>query len=529
MEIQAERQADVVIIGGGITGAAIARALSRFTLETVLVERAGELAAGQSKVTLGNIYTGLNMVGSMVLKSVLLAPGTPLKGLYKPATLLERWSEQGFKDWPPVLDELGVRYNYQPLLIVAITEDQIKDLRKYVTLGRAIGGIFADFREMNRQEILDLEPNVNKNIVCGLYAADHIIDIFPPQVVLALAENASRNGTKILLDAEVTGVAQEGDYQVVETTRGRIRTRFIVNAAGGWADRIADMGGGRDWSLQFKKTLLMILDRRLRGVLKGMVRLPNKPGLLQVVQRRDDNILIECGTYDATDRPDDTGTLREDVDKAMAMAKMIVPPLSERDIISTFTGVRVFNTRDVEDHIVEFSPGNPRFLNVVIRLPGIIGALPMSRQVVRMLADAGLEMNKKVTFNPSRSAIPRVRQLSQGQRNALIAHDPRYGHVMCRCETVTEGEIEEAIRRGAATLDGVKFRTRAMMGTCQGNFCGPGIASFLSRALGQPLDRITKKGSESGYVSGKGRKRREIAEPVGRNGQSAASRQGNPF
>jgi glycerol-3-phosphate dehydrogenase len=522
MEIQAERKADVVIIGGGITGAAIARELSRYTVETVLVERAGELAAGQSKVTLGNIYTGLNMVGSMVLKSILLAPGTPLKELYKPATLLERWSEQGFKDWPPVLDELGVRYNYEPLLIIAITEDQVEDLRKYVTLGRAIGGIFADFREVSRQEILDLEPNVNKDIVRGLYAADHIIDVFPPEVVLALAENASRNGVKILLDAEVTSVAQEGDYQVVGTTRGRIRTHFIVNAAGGWADRIADMGGGRDWGLQFRKTLLMILDRRLKGVLRGMVRLPNKPGLLQVVQRRDDNLLIECGTYDATDRPDDTGTIREDVDKAMAMAKIIVPSLSERDIISTFTGVRVFNTRDVEDHIVEFSPANPRFLNVVIRLPGVIGALPMSRHVVRMLADAGLELNKKVTFNPSRSAIPRVRQLSQDQRNALIAHDPRYGHVMCRCETVTEGEIVEAIKRGATTLDGVKFRTRAMMGTCQGNFCGPGIALVLSRALGQPLDRITKKGSESGYVSRKARGRREIEEPLGGAGQTAA-------
>jgi len=139
MEIQGDRQADVVIIGGGITGAAIARELSRYAVEAILVERAGELAAGQSKVTLGNIYAGLNMVGSMVLKSVLLAPGTPLKELYKPATLLERWSEQGFKEWPPVLEELAVRYNYEPLLIVAITEDQVEDLRKYVMLGRAIG------------------------------------------------------------------------------------------------------------------------------------------------------------------------------------------------------------------------------------------------------------------------------------------------------------------------------------------------------------------------------------------------------
>jgi len=505
MENQAEREADVVVIGGGITGAAIARELSRYRVETVLVERGGELAAGQSKVTLGNIYTGLNMVGSMVLKSVLLDPATPLTELYMPTTMLERWSEEGFSDWPPVLDELDVKYNYEPLLIVAITEDQVEDLRKYMTLGRAIGGIFADFREVSRQEVLDLEPNVNKEVVCGLYAADHIIDIFPPEVVLALAENACQNGLKILLDAEVKGVVQEKAYQVVQTTRGRIKTRFIVNAAGGWADRIADMGGCRDWGLQFKKTLLMILDRRLRGVLRGMVRLPNKPGLLQVVQRRDDNLLIECGTYDPTDRPDDTGTLREDVDKAMSMAKVIVPDLSERDIISTFTGVRVFNTRDVEDHIVEFSPDNPCFLNVVIRLPGFIGALPMARHVVRILGHAGLQLNEKASFHPARSAIPRVRQLSQDLRKTLVAQNPGYGNVICRCETVTEGEILEAVKRGAVTLDGVKFRTRAMMGTCQGNFCGPRLASTLSKAMGQPLEGITKKGSESEYVSLKNR------------------------
>jgi glycerol-3-phosphate dehydrogenase len=127
----------------------------------------------------------------------------------------------------------------------------------------------------------------------------------------------------------------------------------------------------------------------------------------------------------------------------------------------------------------------------------------MSRHVVRMLADAGLKLNEKVPFTASRRAIPRVRHLSEDQHEALIGQDPRYGHVICRCETVTEGEILEAVKRGAATLDGVKFRTRATMGTCQGNFCSPRIASVLSKALGQPFDCITKKGSESEYVSPK--------------------------
>jgi glycerol-3-phosphate dehydrogenase len=136
----------------------------------------------------------------------------------------------------------------------------------------------------------------------------------------------------------------------------------------------------------------------------------------------------------------------------------------------------------------------------VIRLPGIIGALPMSRHVVGMLGGAGLELTIKTDFNPYRKAIPKFRSLSNEEKNRLIAKDQRYGRVICRCETVTEGEIAEAIRRGAKTLDGVKFRTRASMGRCQGNFCGPKIADILAREFGHSLQSITKKGENSNYA-----------------------------
>lgn len=493
--------ADVVIIGGGITGAAIARELAKYKVEVILIEKGGELCAGQSKVTLGNIYTGLNMVGSMVLKSVMLPPGTPLTDLYSPKKLLTKWSEQGFNEWGSVLKELDIKHRYEPLLILAKEKDQIEDLKKYIVLGKSIGGIYADFKEIDREEILALEPNVNKGVVTGLYAENHLIDIFPPEVVIAMVENASQNGVRVMLDAEVTSVRRKGDCQVVQTAKGTVLTRFIINAGGLWADKIADMAGGRDWDLQFNKTQLIILDKVSRKLLNSMIRWPNKPGLLQVVQARDENILIECGRYDPTDNRYDMGTNLEAVKSAMAMAKSLVPGLSEKDIISSFTGVRSFNTRNVEDHLVEFSSNNPRFLNVVIRLPGIIGALPMARYVVKMLADAGLELVTKAGFNPYREGVPRVRDLSNAGRNDLISKDRRFGHVICRCETVTEGEIVEAIKRGAVTLDGIKFRTRAGMGTCQSNFCSARVGAILARELHKPLESITKKGRGSDYVS----------------------------
>jgi len=209
MNTQKVKEADVVIIGAGITGTAIARELSRYDVEAVLVEKGGEIAYGASKVTLGQIYTGLNMVGSMVLKSVVLPPGTPLtaSALHDPTKMMTKWCDEGFKDWDQGgFDELDVRHRYIPLLVLAKDEDQIKDIETYVRLGESIGGIYADFKRLDRQAILALEPNVNPGVVTGLYAENHLIDIFPQELVIALSENAVQNGVKLCINSEITGI-----------------------------------------------------------------------------------------------------------------------------------------------------------------------------------------------------------------------------------------------------------------------------------------------------------------------------------
>lgn len=489
---------DVLIIGGGITGVAIARELSRYRLRTALVEKGGELCAGQTKGSLGNIYTGLNLVGSMILKSILLPPGTPLTELYHPHSLHMKWCEEGFKEWESVLNELDIKHTYVPLTIIAKDEDQIKNLKKIRDLGRQLGGRYVDFEQIGREEILRREPNVNPGVMTALFASRHVIDIFPPEVAIALAENAVENGCKVLLNTEVTGISQSGPHQILQTSRGSIKTDFIVNAACGWGDQICDMAGsGRNWGLQYRKTVMVILDTRCKGLVNGMVRFPNVPGRLDLVQRREDNILIECGTYNPTDRPDDTYTIREDVIKSIEVAKTIVPSISEKDIVNTFTGVRVFNTRNVEDHIVEFHPSNKKFLNVIIRLPGIIGALPMARYVVGMLEEAGCALSKKDDFNPYRKAIPKFRDLDDEVRNGLIKKNPMYGHVVCRCETVTEGQIIEAMRRGGKTEEGIRMRTRAGMGRCKGGFCGPRVVRILARELNIPVTEVRKRSLDS--------------------------------
>jgi glycerol-3-phosphate dehydrogenase len=299
------------------------------------------------------------------------------------------------------------------------------------------------------------------------------------------------------LNSKVTGVMSNGDYQSIETSMGSIKTKFIVNAAGKYADKVADMGGARDWDLQFLRTQIIMIDRREKGLVNTVLNFPATPGVIEVVMPRDDSIMVQCGTYDSTTDREDIGTSREGFLKGMSIAKRMVPAISEKDIIRSFVGVRAFNTRDLEDHIVEFSKKNPKFLNVAIRLPGLIGAPPMARHVVKMLSDAGLDLSRKPDFNPHRKAISRFKDLSPSERSEIIAHDERYGKIICGCEMITEGEIVEAIKRGARTKDGIKMRTRAGMGRCQSNFCGPRIIDILSRELNVPATEVRKNTVDS--------------------------------
>jgi glycerol-3-phosphate dehydrogenase len=497
---QKQLESEVVIIGGGMTGAAIARELSRYKVDTVLLEQGGELCAGQTKATQGVIYTGLIMLMSMLIKTAI-APGVPP---YDPNSMKMKWCEEGFsKDWPRWFKELDINHRDVPALVIAKQdEEQLKNLKTMQELGASIGGVYNDFRQLDREEILAIEPNITPEVITGLYAEGHCVDIFPPEATIALAENAVQNGVRIMLDTEVTGVDRDGGYQIVQTTKGPIKTNFIVNAAGKYVDKVADMGGPRDWGLQFNKTQIMMLDRRVKGLIKSNINFPAKPGVVYIISPRDENIMVECGIYDITNGPEDIANYREGYKMGMSMGRELVPSLSEADIIRSYVGVRLFHTRkrDIEDHIVEFSSTNPRFLNVVIRLPGFISAPPMARHVVSMLADAGLKLVSKPDFNPYRKAIPRFRDLSNEERSKLIAQDPRYGHVVCRCETVTEGEIVEAIKRGARTEEGVKMRTRAGMGRCQGGFCSPRVIDILARELNIPVTQVTKRSSDSPFL-----------------------------
>ena len=342
------------------------------------------------------------------------------------------------------------------------------------------------------------EPNVTEKVICAIADSPSDAVMYPWEYCMALAENAKENGIRIMTGAEVQAIRPSNGGFVVDTVRGRVRAEYIVNVAGAYADKVAQMAGVCDFGLSYMKGQTEILDKRLEGLVNNSITITPQPGKGGMIGwLPSGNISLGFVEYTPTTDCEDTFTKREWTTENIATARELVPDITERDVIKSFTGVRVFNTRDVEDHIIEATKKYPNFINAAIRLPGLAASPAIAEYVVDLLSNQGLALVSKADFNPYRTGIPKVSELPDEQRRKMIAQDSRYGHVVCRCEEVSEGEIVEAIRRGARTVAGVKYRTRAGMGRCQGGFCGPRVVEILARELDIPMTEITQKGGVS--------------------------------
>ena len=481
-------EVNVAIIGGGVVGAAIARELSQYEIDTVLIEK-HELSDGQTRGTLGLVYTGLLMLGSMLLKSGL-APGYPL---YEKESLRWKLLEKGYYMWPQKFMELDIDYQIVRHLVIATNEDESKQLEAIHERAIDSSPMYMDHRYIEPDEIFEIEPTMTRKVIRGLVDENKSMRAFPPEMVFAFSENAQQNGVRIIEDAEVVGITHKGGAQIIHTKRGDIKANFIVNAAGRHADEVARMGGYCNWNVFLAQCPLIILDKSLPRI-NTVFMPPLTPMVLTILSpTTEGNTLLDIGVYKKTDDKNDLGTTRQTIAYALKEAERVCPHIKPQSVIRAFGGLRAFNDRDLEENIIEFPPDNPRFLNCAIRLPGMSQAPAVAEYVINLLGNAGLELVKKDDFNPYRKRIPTFRDLSDFYRRQLIKKDPRYGHVVCRCETVTEGEICEAIKRGAHSVDSVKLRCRAGMGRCQGGFCGPRVVSILARELGIPVEKVRQK------------------------------------
>lgn len=465
---------DVAIVGGGVTGCAIAHELSRYRLRTVLLERFTEVGFGTSKANSGIIHGGHQA---------------------SPHTLKGRLEWAGNQLWAGLCDELGFGFARVGGLTVALSDDDRPLLAHLLENAEAKGVPGVELWE--RDQVLRAEPHLTPRLVAAVSAATTAV-VNPYEACFGLAESAARNGVEIRTDCPVLDLWTDGETWTLATPEGPVRSRFVLNAAGVFAGAVSRLAGAGSLTIRARKGEEYLLDKRLCGLVRRVIYpcpTPTSKGTL-VIPTYDGTIMIGP-TAETVDDPEDLTTSAAGADRVLAAAKRLVPGISERDIIAQFAGVRA--VLDHEDFLI--GPTDlPGFFQVAgIQSPGLTAAPAIAVLVADQLRDAGLDLVPGRA--PSRVEPPlRFSALPAEAQQALAATDPRHRRIVCRCEQVTEGEILDAIDRGARSLDGLKFRTRSGMGRCQGGFCTSRCIELLARELGVPWNAVTKRGGGSWLV-----------------------------
>lgn len=472
---------DVIIIGAGIVGSMIARELSRFKGRFALLEKEPATGFGVSK---GNVS---------MLHSPLMFPTGPMrrKLAYKAA---ERYRK--------LAGELDLVFREVDEIFVAFNQGQLEKLEAF-RIAAEKDGLSAGHQVIGPEKLRDLEPHVNAKAIGALYGKG-AGGIYAPEWTFALTENAVQNGLSLHLNASVTGIRKSGEFDFLVTTPERsYRTRFIVNAAGLFVDDIARRVGDEDIQLVLTKGTMAILDKAVSPLARNMIYGTfGKDHSQLITPTAHGNLLIGLGTFTKPEDKTDTRVTAESLKEVVQMARGLVPAISDKDVITAFAGIRSDNTKASApgDFFIEHSEHSPGVIHAAIGSPGLTAAPAIAELIVRMLGDAGLRLEEKKDFQEKRNGWVRFETSSQKERQVLIDSNSQYGHMVCRCEKVTEAEIREAIARGADTMDAVKHLTRAGMGRCQGGFCGISVLNHLARQIGVPPSRITKKGEGSYQV-----------------------------
>lgn len=470
---------DVTIIGAGVIGCSIARELSKYNLKTCVVDKDSDVSNGTTKANSAIVHAGFD-AKSGTLKGKLNALGN---------AMFDKLSE-----------ELDFPFKRIGSLVLCFDENDINKLYELKEQGEKNG--VPNLQVLDGTRVRELEPNISDKVAAALYAPTGAI-VCPYEMTIALAENAYTNGVEFLFETEVTDIIKEDSY-ILKTNKGDIKTKLVINAAGVFADEINNMVSENKISIVPRKGEYCLFDKAAGDtVSKTIFQLPGKMGKgVLVTPTVDGNLLIGPNATEIEDKNDLT-TTNEGIDEILSKASLSINQIPMRQVITSFSGLRAHSV--VDDFIIEELKDAENFINAAgIESPGLSSA-PAIGEMVRDIVIGKLNPEKNGTFNPIRKGIPKFRELDNEERKKLIEKDSRYGKIVCRCETVTEGEIISAIRRpvGAKTLDGVKRRTRAGMGRCQAGFCATKIVEILSRELNVSPTEVTKFGGNSNVLVGK--------------------------
>lgn len=477
---------DVAIIGAGVIGSAIARELSKYNVKACVLERDEDVCCGTSKANSAIVHAGFDA---------------------KPGTLKAKLNVKGNEMMEQLSKDLDFPFTRNGSLIVCTKDQDRSGLDKLMEKGIANG--VPGLRIVEREELIQMEPNLADDVTCALLAPTGGI-VCPFHLTMALAENAADNGVEFRLNTEVTDIQKKDNGYVlslVKHTTGQpdinetLEATTVVNAAGVYADVFHNMVSEDKLDIVPRKGEYMLLDKTAGNhVSHTIFQLPSAMGKGVLVTPTVHGNLLVGPTATDIDNKEGLNTTAEGLDYLAKTASLSVKDVPLRQVITSFAGLRAHEAKD--DFIIEEAVDG--FFDAAgIESPGLSSAPAIGEMVAEMVAKK-LELEENVDFVGTRKGILRPETLTMEERNALIKEQPAYGNIICRCEMITEGEILDAIHRtlGARSLDGVKRRTRAGMGRCQAGFCSPRTMEILEREVPMSMFEITKNGGKSTFVVG---------------------------
>ena len=478
-------QFDVAVIGAGVCGALITRELSKLDLKIVMLEKFSDVSMGTSKANSAIVHAGFDAkTGS--LKAKLNVQGASLMAYY--------------------CNKLSVPYKNIGSLVVAYSWDDMTTLEALFERGFDNG--VPNMEIISQEKLREMEPYISEKAIGALWAPTAGI-VSPYELAIAATENAVINGARVKRNSGVFDIEFKDDLFFITTATGVIKAKYVINCAGVFADKIANMIGDTSFKIIPRKGEYYLLDKTEGKMVNHVLfHCPSKMGKgILVTPTAHGNVLMGPTAIDLDfDSKLDVDTTIEGLNEVKRAVRDVIPTLTTRNAITSFAGLRAHIDGDNDDFVIGKSSANEKFINVAgIESPGLTAAPAIARYVGKIFRDLAPQYERKANFVSTRLAPVRVNELSDEERRALIEKDPRYGRIICRCEGITEGEIVDAIKApcGARDVDGVKRRTRAGMGRCQSGFCGSKVVEILSRELGVPMNQVTKHGNGSKILFGK--------------------------
>lgn len=472
---------DITIIGAGIIGTFIARELSRYDLNILLIDKENDVSNGATKANTALIHAGFD------------APSD---------SKMAYFNVRGNSMFDKICNELDIPFNRIGSLVLAFDDTDTVTIKELYNRGLKSG--VPDMEILNKDQIKKMEPHISDNIKGGLYAKTAGI-IGPWELAIALAENAIENGVELKLNTEVLNILKLNEGFEILTNAGTINTKLIINCAGVYADKLNNMVSENKFKITPKRGQYYLLDKTVGHLVNTIIfQCPTSKGKGVVVAPTAHGNLIVGPDSEVIGDKDNTSTSQDRLQYVLDAANISVSNIPLNQVITTFAGIRA--EPEMGDFIIEEVVDAPGFINVAgIKSPGLSSSPAIAIYVVDMVKNFFGDLGEKHDYNPVRRKIIRFNQLSDLEKDKLIKKDPRYGNIICRCENITEAEIVDAIHRkaGATTVDGIKRRVRPGSGRCQGGFCMPRVMEILAREQNKKIEEIVKDRLDSKILIGK--------------------------